>query len=131
MKLHHLGIACRDIPDTLAELRRILPVTGHSETVHDPAQNADLCMVEVRDSAPVELIAGPMVEKIVRKGISLYHTCWEVPDIDAALAGYPPESVTVISESREAVLFGGRRVIFLSTPLGLLELLETGPDQPC
>jgi hypothetical protein len=35
----------------------------------------------------------------------------------------------VISKPSEAVLFGGRRVVFIMTPIGIVELLEANGTQ--
>lgn len=131
MILHHLGIACDDIGETLDKVREIFPVTEWSQVVHDPEQNADLCMVSVRGSVPLELIAGPVVRSVVRKGVMLYHTCWEVDDIDETLTAMRRDSgCLVISEPKPAVLFGNRHVAFLTTPVGLVEILEKAEKTP-
>jgi methylmalonyl-CoA/ethylmalonyl-CoA epimerase len=125
MVLHHLGIACADVRETLVRLRNMLPIAGHSDVIHDPEQRADLCMISLRGSPPLELISGPMVSKLASKGISLYHSCWEVDDLDAAIARLCAASgCLLVSGPKPAVLFGGRRVSFLSGPVGLVELLS-------
>lgn len=128
MKLHHLGIACSDIQETLRQVQSIFRVTGCSEITHDRKQNADLCMVYIEDSLPLELITGPVVQNLVRKGIMLYHTCWEVGDIEATLVRMCDVGWRVISEPKQAILFDSRRVAFLITPVGLVELLEINRD---
>jgi methylmalonyl-CoA/ethylmalonyl-CoA epimerase len=124
MKLHHFGIACADISETLTLITGLFPVTGHSAIIHDPGQNADLCMVSVAGSPPLELISGPMVEHLVKKSVLLYHTCWEIDDMQAAIALFSKTECRLISEPREAVLFNKQRVAFMMTPIGLVELLE-------
>ncbi len=124
MILHHLGIACLDIRETLDQMRAMFPIIGHSEFIHDPEQCADLCMVSLRGSPPLELISGPMVSTLARKGVSLYHTCWEVDDIDAVISRLCSTSgCLLVSGPKPAVLFGGRRVSFLRASVGLVELL--------
>jgi len=125
LKLHHLGIACTDINETLASIQKMVHVTSISAIVHDPEQDADLCMVTVRDSLPIELISGPAVQGFVKRGISLYHTCWEVSDIEKTISQLCGVDCRIVSEPKRAILFDHRRVAFLSSPLGLLELVES------
>ena len=126
MILHHLGIACSDIRETLEQLQAMFPVTGCSEIVHDPEQDAELCLVSIRDSLPLELIAGPVVSNLVRKGIMLYHACWEAEQIEEVIDRMRRvNGCMVVSEPKPAVLFGRRRVAFLNTPVGLVEILVT------
>ncbi len=124
MKLHHFGIASLDINKTVEALKAILPVTTVSETIHDPEQDADICMVYAEGSLPIELISGDVVQSFVKRGILLYHTCWEVPDLDKAIDKMTALGYHTVSEPKKAALFEKRRVAFLSTPLGLIELLE-------
>jgi methylmalonyl-CoA/ethylmalonyl-CoA epimerase len=124
MNLHHLGIACTDILETLDQVRVMFPVIGHSGIIHDPEQHADLCLVSLLDGPPLELITGPIVSKLTKKGISLYHSCWEVEDIETTMAHLcRTANCLAISEPTPAILFDSRRVAFLSTPVGLVELL--------
>ncbi len=124
MKLHHLGIACANINETLALIRMLFPVKEHSAIIHDPQQNADLCMVSLTGSPPLELISGPVVDALAKKGLLLYHTCWEVDDLEAAIVRFSEAGCRLISGPKTAVLFNNRRVAFLMGPAGLMELLE-------
>ncbi len=124
MKLHHLGIACADIKETLAMIKKMFPVTGQTAIIHDPEQNADLCLVSVLESPPLELISGPVVDTLVKKGVLLYHTCWAVDDLEAVIARFCETGCRLISGPKKAVLFDDRRVAFLITPTGFMELLE-------
>lgn len=125
MVLHHLGIATMDIRETLRQVGEMLPIISHTDIIHDPEQGADLCMVSVKDSVPVELISGMPVSKMAKKGIMLYHMCWETDNMEATIAHLSATaSCLVISPPKPAVLFGGRNVAFLSGPIGLMELLS-------
>ena len=72
----------------------------------------------------LELISGKSVEDFLKRGISLYHVCYTVPDIHQAIADFVKDGVTVISPAKEAVLFAGKKVAFVYTPVGIIELLE-------
>lgn len=99
-------------------------VIDESGPVHDPLQDATVCLLECEGGLRIELVSGEAVAGLVRKGMSWYHNCYEVDDINAAIAELGERRCIVAREPREAVLFGGRRVAFLYSPLGLIELLE-------
>jgi methylmalonyl-CoA/ethylmalonyl-CoA epimerase len=119
-----MGIACSDISETLQEIRRLFVVTGATAIIHDPEQNANLCMLYLESGPPLELIEGIAVANIVKKGLHLYHTCWEVDDIDAAISVMCCAGCRLISPPKKAVLFNYRRVAFLYSGLGLIEIIE-------
>ena len=129
MKLHHIGIACSDIMEKIDQIKCLFPVESVSEIVVDPEQDAELCMVYMKDSTPLELIAGNVVQNLVKKNISLYHTCWEVEEMEKEITRMCDEGSKLISEPKAAVLFDFRRVAFLHTPAGIVELLECIDDK--
>ena len=124
MKIHHIGIACSDIEGALADFGRYHPIIKRSEVVYDELQKAELCMVHTDTGLDVEFIAGEQVARLLKKGISYYHLCFEVDDLDATLSEYIEQGAMMISEPKPAVLFGGCRVAFLYLPYGLVEFVE-------
>ena len=124
MKFHHLGIATADILEMQEYLKQITRIADMTDVVYDEQQQAYLCMVTLSDGTQIELIAGAMVEKLVKKRNFLYHTCFEVMDLEKKIACLVRNGALVVSEPKEAVLFGLRRVAFLATEMGLIELLE-------
>ena len=123
-RLHHVGIACRDIPRVREWVHLTHPVASDSGIVHDPLQRADLCLLQVEQGPAIELVAGPMVDGMVKRGHSYFHLCYSVSDIDAATADLETTGCRRLADPVPAVLFGGRRVVFLLGPTGLVELLE-------
>ena len=84
-----------------------------------------MCLLTLRGGLKLELISGPMVADLVKKGMTYYHLCYGVPDIEKAMADFKKTGqVTTISEIKPGKLFNGRRAVFLYTPIGLVELLE-------
>jgi methylmalonyl-CoA/ethylmalonyl-CoA epimerase len=123
LRFHHTGIACRDIAETLAFVASVHAVVERSAIVHDAGQDADVCLLTLADGSALELVSGPVVANLVRKGISSYHVCYEVADLDAAIADLTSQRCRVVSGPTPAPLFDGRQVAFLFSPIGLIELL--------
>jgi methylmalonyl-CoA/ethylmalonyl-CoA epimerase len=125
LPFHHLGIACDDIEATAQFVLRAFAVTSDSGTVEDPLQRASLRLFNAGSNGAIELIAGPMVHGIRRLRMTYYHVCYETPDLDATLTAARGLGALVVSRPVPAILFGGRRVAFVQTPLGLVEFLES------
>ena len=124
MKLHHIGIAAENMEDMIAYVQAMFPVKKISDTVFDEKQNGSLCMITLEDDSKIELITGPVVAGRVKKRQFLYHTCYETEDLNKSMADFIEKGAVVISEPKEAVLFQLRKVAFLMTDLGIVELLE-------
>ena len=124
MKLHHVGLACNDIPESVAQLRKLYAVASVSDAIYDENQNATVCLVETENGVNIELVAGERVESLLKRGISYYHLCDEVPQIQDKIESMRLEGAMLISDQQPAALFGGRCVAFLATGAGLIQLLE-------
>jgi methylmalonyl-CoA/ethylmalonyl-CoA epimerase len=124
LSMHHVGIACRD----LATVRRFVEAThtivAATDVVHDDFQDADLQLLTDVSGLHIELVAGPVVANLIRKGQTYYHLCYEVDDLDDAVAWLDTEGCRLLREPAPAPLFAGRRVCFLYGPTGIIELLE-------
>jgi methylmalonyl-CoA/ethylmalonyl-CoA epimerase len=125
MIFHHLGIACDNMQAVLQFIDTTQTIISQSEVVFDPQQNAYLCMVQTQAAVKIELITGEQVRNFIKRGLYLYHTCWEVADLDTIVAKLCADGLTLVSGPKPAVLFNDRRVCFLYSPLGLIELLES------
>lgn len=125
MKFHHIGIATENISAMTEYLKNIMEIMEVGPIVSDPLQQADLCMVRLSDGTQIELISGPVVEKLVRKRNFLYHICYETDDIEKQITNLLAHNAILISEAKEAVLFDYKKVAFLMTEMGLIELVES------
>ena len=125
MKLHHIGIAAENMSDMISYVQAIFPVKEVSETVFDENQNGSLCMITLNDDSKIELISGPIVAGRLKKRQFLYHTCYETDDLDQSVNDFMEKGAVMISVPKEAILFDMKRVVFLMTDLGIVELLET------
>jgi len=121
MIFHHIGIATKDIDKTLSWVKKQFHVTSISTKVYDKNQNAYLQMIET-DDVNIELVSGDVVEKFIKKNITYYHICYEVNDLNKSISKF--QNSFVISKPKEAILFNNRKVAFLMTPIGIVELLE-------
>ncbi len=122
MKFHHIGIATKDIDKTLDWVRNQFDVVSVSDKVYDKNQDAYLQMIET-NGVNIELVSGNVVEKFIEKNITYYHICYEVDNLDKSIAEF--QQSIVISKPTEAILFNNRRVAFIMTPIGIVELLES------
>lgn len=122
--LHHIGIATEDIADMTAQMENRFDIVKKTEIVYDPIQKASLCMLTLKDGVQIELVQGEAVAGFLRRNQRLYHTCYQTDNIDEMVKKLVEEGGTQVTAPESAVLFGGRRVCFLMTQLGLIELVE-------
>src|SRR5215831_16847932 len=105
MRFHHIGIACRDISVALDSVRRLHDIVAQSDVVLDEQQNANLCLVTTRDGFALELISGPQVEGLLKRGVSYYHVCYAVDGIDSAIDRLTEAGAVLCSPPKPSVLF--------------------------
>lgn len=127
----HVGIA---VPDLDAAIRFYRDAFGHALVrgpYEDPIQQARVAFLAPvdRPGEPVELVAplgaGSHVERWVKRQAGAYHACYEVEDLEQALASLRASGCVVVAEPQPAVAFGGRRIAWVYTPVrALVELLE-------
>jgi methylmalonyl-CoA/ethylmalonyl-CoA epimerase len=120
-----VGIACADMELTAAFVLGSFTVASDSGTVYDPEQEATVRIFNEGTPLALELVSGVAVEKLVGRGTSYYHLCYETPDISATIAEAVNSGAICVRGPRPAVLFAGRLVAFVFTPIGLIEFLET------
>ena len=125
MKFHHIGIACKNIDEEIANISKIHTFTKQTGKVFDEQQNAELVLLTLADGTNIELIAGKQVESFVKKNITYYHICFEVDDILTEADRLVAEGALLISPPKPAVLFDNRLVAFLNVSYGLIELLNS------
>lgn len=127
-KFHHLGVAVNDIESTAS----VYEQGGYhrSASIFDPVQNVNICWLN-RDGYPtVELLApvdetSPVCKTLEKNGVTPYHTCWIVPNIEEAALKLRKQRYVMVSKPAEAVAFKGSRVaFFFNKNVGLIELVE-------
>jgi len=125
MKLHHIGIACKNIDEEITTISKIHHVVNQSLKVFDEEQNAELVLLTLADGTNLELISGKQVEAFVKKNITYYHLCFEVDNINSEIERLVNDGALLISSPKPAVLFNNRLVAFLNVSYGIIELLNS------
>ena len=131
-RLHHIAYAVADIRAYVATFMK--PLFGEvelGEIFSDPIQKVRVAFVRVPCSPLIELVEPASDESPVKKLVGsarggLYHVCYEVVDMDAAIHRFRKLRCLPLSKPVPAVAFSGRRIVFLMTPqLDLIELVES------
>jgi methylmalonyl-CoA/ethylmalonyl-CoA epimerase len=122
-RLHHVGLAVDSIQ----------AVSPASVPVVEARQGVRLAFVQLH-GLTVELLEpwGPAspIARSLREGVRLLHLCYEVPDLDEAVARSRTAGFHRLGPPVPSDVFGGRRVAWVfSRKLGLFELAEaaSGP----
>ncbi len=130
-RVEHIAIAVHDMAESMAMLERTLDLKlDYEETIG----TTKLAMFPVGETS-LELLqtddpASPVSEWIAERGQSLFHLCFEVEDIDAALVELREKGVKLLDETPKGG-HGGSRIAFLdpvSTGNILIELAELPAD---
>jgi len=129
-RLNHLGIAVPHIETAIPVYERLLGYRVVSGPFDDPIQKVSVCFLgsnEQRDMT-LELVEPhgdqSPVSKFLSKGLGAYHICFEVEDVNYALAQARLHGCVVVSDPVPAVAFGGRPIAWFYTPTRqLLEIL--------
>jgi len=121
---HHIGLA----------VESIRAVDPDCQIYTEKTQRVSLTFISV-NGIRIELLQplgdNSPIASSLSKGMKLLHLCYEVPNIEAALATSKPFGFHPISRPLPAPLYGNRRVIWVySSNYGLFELIETGGRPP-
>ncbi len=120
-RLRHIGVAVRSIDAAAPGTEKRL----------DPLQNVRVGFVEL-NGVLCELVEpvderSPVNGYLKQSKVSLYHLCFEVPDLERALQHARRHGFHTLGRPKPAAAFEGRRIAWVFSPvLGLFELLEKG-----
>lgn len=128
IKINHLAIVVEDIENSLGFWRDALGLRM-GEIKNVPQEEVNIAFLEVGEShielvQPVTETSG-IAKYLAKKGAGLHHVCFEVDDIDVALAQMQSKGIELINET--ARKRDGRRYAFIhpkSTGGVLVELYE-------
>ncbi len=116
MRLHHVGIAVRDLE--AARARYALLGYRLSQKGEVPEQGVRVYWLEPEEGGPaLELLAPtgpdtPVERFLAKRGEGVHHLAFATPALEAALARLKAEGLPLVDE-HPRVGFGGHRVAFL------------------
>ena len=128
LTFHHIGIACRDIGKT----REFYVNMGYvpADVVDDPLQHVKVCFLDKEGAPRIELLEpldeqSPVLRTLESSGVSPYHICYQVSDIEEAIAGLRRQRFLLVNGPVPARALDDRRIAFLyQKHTGLIELVE-------
>lgn len=130
LTFHHLGLAVK----TPEPAQRFLTRLGYSEcgSVYDELQNVNLIMCSHNTMPDVEIIypsdnPGPLDKILSSRNELIYHMCYTTGNLEETISAIKEDDIQLrtVSEPRNAILFGDRKVSFyMIRGFGLIEILE-------
>ncbi len=128
-RFHHIGIAVKSIEKTSA----VYMEGGYAKSgvTFDPIQNVNICWLSKEGMPLIELLepvddSSPVCKTLEKNGVTPYHTCYVVDDIDAAVLKLRKIKYVIFSKAEKAVAIQNSRVCFLfHRDVGLIELVES------
>lgn len=131
--LNHVGVATPSIAESIKLYRDVLGATKIGDPFDLPAQGVKVCFIDT-PTAQIELIepfdeTSPITGFLAKnpKG-GQHHVCFEVADIQAAIAEMRAKGVTILGTGEPRIGAHGAPVVFLHPKeMGgvLIELMET------
>jgi methylmalonyl-CoA/ethylmalonyl-CoA epimerase len=121
-RFRHLGVAVPDIRRALPIYCEVLGYKIVGEPIEDAIQKVRVCFLEKLGSPdPVIELVEPLSEdspvgKVIAKGIGAYHVCYEVQNVDSALAEAGRAGCLIVAPPVPAAAFSGRRIAWFYTP---------------
>jgi len=118
LKLHHIGIATANIEEAVKRHKEVYGLEQVTEIVDDPLHKVSVVLLSASGEVFIELVS-PLkedspVSNLLKKGITLYHICYLVKDLDETLKEVKGNT-TIISKPAPAKLYDGRRIAFVYT----------------
>ncbi len=130
MLLHHVAYVCENVEQKAEELCQLLGYKIESSPVIDENKNVRILFLVHKDGSRLELLepygSKSPVRKFLEKGGGLYHLCFEVDDLEAALRRITSNNQAyIVKQPTVAPAIEGRRVAFVVTAGNdLIEFVE-------
>lgn len=128
-KIHHLGMATYSIEKT--SIQYIEWGFNMSEVFYDPIQKVNICFLTKINNPIIELIepitdSSPISNMLNKSGVSPYHICYEVENIEESIAELHGNKFISILKPSKAIALENRLICFLyKKEIGLIELLQS------
>lgn len=133
LRINHLGIAATGLAEAMARMERLFGMEAdHVEAV--PDQKVKTAFYPVGDSSLEFLEStdaeGPIGKFIAKRGPGIHHVCFEVDDIDDAVARLLAKGVRMIDEAPRNGAHGCRVAFIHPSETGgvLMELAQSSPQ---
>ena len=129
-QFHHLGVAVRDLGEAIPIYKALFGYELTLGPFDDPTQKVSVCFLSRGEGDMVIELVAPLgadspVEGTLKKGGGAYHVCYEVANMDAAIAHLTGEGSFLLSGPVPAVAFEMRNIAWLMTEANLLvELVQ-------
>lgn len=127
-KFHHIGVATPSIEKT--SYLYIKAGYDLSETIIDSVQNVRIAFLTKKNMPAIELLepidkTSPVFNVILRSGVTPYHFCYEVSNIDDSIERLEAMNYNPISPPVEAIALGNKKICFLHhKDAGLIEIVS-------
>lgn len=126
-ELEHIGYVTDDIAQTAASFRMM----GYEadDIINDDTQRARICFLRKSGEVNIELVEpyedNKTMQKMVKRGVTPYHTCYIVDDIKEAYEEMLDNDFTPLFKPVEAPAFGNRLICyFWKSEVGFIELVN-------
>jgi methylmalonyl-CoA/ethylmalonyl-CoA epimerase len=130
LRFHHIGYAVENISLTAEYYIKAGWILSVIQI--DTVQNSQIAFL-LKDGFPLmELVApidgnSPIVKTLNKMGVTPYHICYEVDDIEQAIAELKKQYFMLLFKPVEAIAFENRKICYLyHKHIGLIELLNKG-----
>lgn len=124
---HHIGLACRDMARDRRD-HELLGYRAEGPEFADPTQRIRglfMTLGPMRVELLEPLDETSPLHAYLKRGIKIYHQCFECADIESTIHALERGGARVASPPKPAVAFDGRRIAFLLLPSQMLiELIE-------
>ncbi len=127
-KTDHVGYLTGDIGQTAREFERLGYVAG--DIVNDDTQRTRICFLTKAEEVRIELVEPyednkTMQKMLTKRGVSPYHMCYEVDDVEQEYDTLIQENWTALFKPVEAPAFGNRKICyFWNSEIGFIELVN-------
>lgn len=127
-KIDHIGYLTGDISQT----SKAFEILGYSSDniVNDDIQQTKICFLHKEGEVNIELVEPyeenkTMQKMLTKRGVTPYHICYEVNDIDAEYNELITKNWTALFKPVEAPAFGNRKICyFWNSEIGFIELVN-------
>lgn len=127
LKIHHIGYLVKKM-EPAKKTFESLGYQVEQDTVYDHIRKVDICFLN-KDGCRVELVSPASPDSVVAGLIKKYkntpyHICYEAEDPEEACQELTSNGFIAIDTPTPAPALGGRRVVFLTSPvIGMVELI--------